>query len=35
MLCIQKAIEPVTNYQLSFFVSMNESGFLFFNLQSN
>lgn len=35
MLCIQKAIEPVTNYQLSFFVSMNEPGFLFFNLQSN
>lgn len=35
MLCIQKAIEPVTNCQLSFFVSMNEPGFLFFNLQSN
>lgn len=35
MLCIQKAIELVTNCQLSFFVSMNEPGFLFFNLQSN
>lgn len=35
MLCIQQAIEPVTNCQLSFFVSMNEPGFLFFNLQSN
>lgn len=35
MLCIQKAIELVTNCQLSFFVSVNEPGFLFFNLQSN